>query len=157
MADKKKKETTATQAAENSTQEQAAVVETQATPTEQADETAMGTPAVESSDEESKKGEESPAGKVEDEPSVETEEHESEQADEAPAETAAPAPETKAKPAKKKAEALPDFLTPYLRAYPKNKTFHVTSDRMVFLADARSMAVMHQKGLGSGEVTTYNV
>ena len=116
MGNKQKKETTATQAEESLTQEQAAVVETQATPTEQAGET------------------------VEEEPAE-----------------ASPATETKAKPAKKKAEALPDFLAPYLRAYPKNKTFHVTSDRMVFLADARSMAVMHQKGLGTGEVTTYKV
>lgn len=61
------------------------------------------------------------------------------------------APEDKKKP------KLPDFLTPYVKAYPKNHTFHATTDRMVFLEADLDMARAHQIGLGGGEVKTYKV
>ncbi len=55
------------------------------------------------------------------------------------------------------ASKLPDFLTPYLKAYPKNRVFHATTDRMVFLEADLDMARAHQIGLGGGEVKTYKV
>lgn len=86
--------------------------------------------------------------------------------------TEAPAPETvpdspqapePVKPAgkgekKKEADRLPAFLAPYVKAYPTNKTFHVTTDRMVFLANDRGLAVVHQNSLKKGgAVETYNL
>lgn len=86
--------------------------------------------------------------------------------------TEAPAPETvpdnpqapePVKPAgkgekKKEADRLPAFLAPYVKAYRTNKTFHVTTDRMVFLANDRGLAVMHQNSLKKGgAVETYNL
>lgn len=67
-----------------------------------------------------------------------------------------------AKPAggekKKEADRLPAFLAPYVKAYPTNKTFHVTTDKMVFLANDRGLAVMHQNSLKKGgAVETYNL
>lgn len=75
--------------------------------------------------------------------------------------TEVPAPETV--PAgkgekKKEADRLPAFLAPYVKAYPTNKTFHVTTDRMIFLANDRGLAVMHQNSLKKGgAVETYNL
>lgn len=43
----------------------------------------------------------------------------------------------------------------YAKNYPKNKEWHVTSDRSVFLADDLHYAKAHQKNLkGGGEVLT---
>lgn len=79
-------------------------------------------------------------------------------------ETVADSPQTSppAKPAggekKKEADRLPAFLAPYVKAYPTNKTFHVTTDKMVFLANDRGLAVMHQNSLKKGgAVETYNL
>lgn len=53
---------------------------------------------------------------------------------------------------------IPDFLKEYVDAYPHNRTFHVTSDRMVFLEGDRGLAVMHQNSLPGGEnVETYKI
>lgn len=70
-------------------------------------------------------------------------------------ETPAEAP----KKAPRKATAtIPDFLKEYVEAYPHNRTFHVTSDRMVFLEGDRGLAVMHQSSLPGGEnVETYKI
>lgn len=70
------------------------------------------------------------------------------------------APENEAvNEAPKKATAtIPDFLKEYVEAYPHNRTFHVTSDRMVFLEGDRGLAVMHQNSLPGGEnVETYKI
>ena len=128
---KNKEKTTAAQAEESLTQEQAAAVETQTTATGQADEQ-VDAASVELA-------EEKPEAVL------------AEQADQATP------PDSGKKSGKKKTATLPDFLAPYIRAYPKNKTFHVTSDRMVFLDGDRGLAVVHQKSLKGGEVTTYNV
>lgn len=63
------------------------------------------------------------------------------------------------KKAPRKATAtIPDFLKEYVEAYPHNRTFHVTSDRMVFLEGDRGLAVMHQNSLPGGEnVETYKI
>lgn len=53
---------------------------------------------------------------------------------------------------------IPDFLKEYVEAYPHNRTFHVTSDRMVFLEGDHGLAVMHQNSLPGGEnVATYKI
>ena len=59
----------------------------------------------------------------------------------------------------RKAKAtIPDFLKEYVDAYPHNRTFYVTSDRMVFLEGDRGLAVMHQSSLPGGEnVETYKI
>ena len=70
------------------------------------------------------------------------------------------APENAApKKAPRKATAtIPDFLKEYVEAYPHNRTFHVTSDRMVFLEGDRGLAVMHHNSLPGGEnVETYKI
>lgn len=69
------------------------------------------------------------------------------------------APEAPEKKAPRKATAtIPDFLKEYVEAYPHNRTFHVTSDRMVFLEGDRGLAVMHQNSLPGGEnVETYKI
>lgn len=144
---KNKEKTTATQAEESLTQEQAAAVETQTTATGQADEQ-VDAASVELAEE---KPEAAPA-----EPAAEQEEETPEAVPAEQADQATP-PDSGKKSGKKKTATLPDFLAPYIRAYPKNKTFHVTSDRMVFLAGDRGLAVVHQKSLKGGEVTTYNV
>ena len=75
-------------------------------------------------------------------------------------EEAPEAPENEAvNEAPKKAKAtIPDFLKEYVDAYPHNRTFYVTSDRMVFLEGDRGLAVMHQNSLPGGEnVETYKI
>lgn len=64
-------------------------------------------------------------------------------------------PETKQKD--KTGDALSEFLAPYRKAYPKCRAFHVTSDRMVFLDGDLSLAKVHQRSLGGGEVETHKV
>ncbi len=79
-----------------------------------------------------------------------------EEAPEAP-ENAAVNEAPKKSPRKAKA-TIPDFLKEYVDAYPHNRTFHVTSDRMVFLEGDRGLAVMHQNSLPGGEnVETYKI
>ena len=59
---------------------------------------------------------------------------------------------------RKATATIPDFLKEYVDAYPHNRTFHVTSDRMVFLEGDRGLAVMHQNSLPGGEnVETYKI
>ena len=43
------------------------------------------------------------------------------------------------------------FIAPYKKAYPKEKAFHVTSDKQVFLEKDRGLAMLHQRSLGNGE------
>lgn len=79
-----------------------------------------------------------------------------EEAPKAPENPAVQEAPTKA-PRKAKA-TIPDFLKEYVDAYPHNRTFHVTSDRMVFLEGDRGLAVMHQNSLPGGEnVETYKI
>lgn len=70
-----------------------------------------------------------------------------------------PEPENNDKGKGRKAKkSYPDYLQAYVDKYPKNKTFHVTSDRMVFLAADKNLAVLHQGSIkGSGTVETYNI
>lgn len=69
-----------------------------------------------------------------------------------------PDSEPSAKKTKAKAKAdYPDFLKNYIEAYPHNRVFYVTTDRMVFLAGDRGLAILHQNSLGSGEVETYTI
>lgn len=44
-------------------------------------------------------------------------------------------------------QSIPDWLQPYIKAYPKVKAFIVTSDRMVFLPRQSGEAADHQKAL----------
>ena len=74
----------------------------------------------------------------------------------------AEAPKKAVKEASKKRVAAkaeteyPDFLSSYITAYPHNKTFHVTTDRMVFLEGDLGLAIIHQNSLaGGGKVETY--
>lgn len=81
----------------------------------------------------------------------------SETGDQSEAENAKPQTETE----KLKVPATPDiraqqakdaaFIAPYANAYPKEKAFHVTSDRQVFLERDRGLAVLHQTSLDNGE------
>lgn len=48
-------------------------------------------------------------------------------------------------------KSIPDYLVPYVKAYPNEKAFHVTSDKQVFLEKALSMARLHQNSLKNGE------
>ncbi len=53
---------------------------------------------------------------------------------------------------------IPLFLESYLKAYPKEKAFHVTSDRQVFLEKDLSLARLHQRELkNEGKVQTIKV
>lgn len=63
---------------------------------------------------------------------------------------------TAAKAAAKKPK-YPAFLDGYIKAYPKEKVFHVTADKQVFLDKDYHFAKAHQDGLGKGEITTYNI
>lgn len=59
---------------------------------------------------------------------------------------------------RKTKKSYPDYLQAYVDKYPTNKTFHVTADRMVFLAPDKNLAVLHQSGIkGAGTVETYNI
>lgn len=46
-------------------------------------------------------------------------------------------------------QSIPDWLQPYIKAYPKVKAFIVTGDRMVFLPRQSAEAAEHQKALNS--------
>lgn len=49
------------------------------------------------------------------------------------------------------------LLAQYIERYPSNKTFHITSDKQVFLADALNFAQAHQRTLKNGELQTINI
>lgn len=65
-----------------------------------------------------------------------------------------PAP---AKAKKQTKPGVPDFLQGYIKSYPGEKAFHVTSDRQVFLDKDYNLAKLHQNSLGKGELKTYNL
>ncbi len=54
----------------------------------------------------------------------------------------------------KKDDALTALAKGYAKLYPKNKTFHITSDKQVFLDKDKGLADLHQHGLKEGKVTT---
>lgn len=61
-------------------------------------------------------------------------------------------------PAAVKESPLAKFVKEgYAKQYPKNKTFHVTSDKQVFLDKDKNLAELHQRSLKEGKVTTVNV
>lgn len=68
-----------------------------------------------------------------------------------------PAARPSTRPAASRKPAYPAFLESYVKAYPNEKVFHVTSDRQVFLDKDYHMAKVHQRSLGKGEITTYNI
>ena len=47
----------------------------------------------------------------------------------------------------KKDENLSALIAAYKKSYPKEKTFHVTSDKQVFLSKDLDMAKLHQKSV----------
>lgn len=57
----------------------------------------------------------------------------------------------KEKTKESKEDKIPVYLRPYVKAYPGEKTFHVTSDHQVFLEKNKSLAVFHQKSISSSE------
>lgn len=87
-------------------------------------------------------------------PEAETPAVEAQPEEAAGAEAAEPA---KAKAKLSKKQQLPDFMAAYVKSYPGEKVFHVTSDRQVFLDKDYHLAKMHQRSLGKGEIKTYNV
>lgn len=51
-----------------------------------------------------------------------------------------------------------DFLAPYRKAYPGVKTFHVTTDKQVFLDKDEHLAKLHQRSIGAdGKIQTIKV
>ena len=68
-------------------------------------------------------------------------------------------PEPHNKPEKSKATRdIPPFLESYMKAYPKETAFHVTSDKQVFLGKDLNLARFHQRSLKTeGEVQTIKV
>lgn len=67
--------------------------------------------------------------------------------------------ENEATPKKEKKAAStphePAYLAQYRKTYPSCKTFYVTADDLVFLANQLKQAQAHQKTLGKGELRTY--
>lgn len=54
--------------------------------------------------------------------------------------------------------AYPAFLEDYIKAYPGERVFHVTSDHQVFLDKDYGLAVNHQRSLpGDDYIQTYNL
>lgn len=51
----------------------------------------------------------------------------------------------------------PAFLAQYIKAYPGEKVFYVTSDRQVFLGKDYNLAKFHQNSLGKGELKSYTI
>lgn len=43
------------------------------------------------------------------------------------------------------------LVTKYAKYYPKNTTFHITSDMQVFLSGDKSLALLHQRSLKNEE------
>ena len=72
-------------------------------------------------------------------------------------ETAKPAKQEQAEKSKGDT-GIPAFLESYRKAYPKEKAFHVTTDKQVFLEKDLSLARLHQRGLkNEGKVQTIKV
>jgi hypothetical protein len=46
------------------------------------------------------------------------------------------------------------FIAPYRKAYPKEKQFHITSDKQVFLGKDLHYAKMHQKQADANKQVT---
>ncbi len=46
---------------------------------------------------------------------------------------------------------IPKILEPYIKAYPKERTFHITTDKQVFLEKDLNLARLHQRSLKNGE------
>lgn len=59
-----------------------------------------------------------------------------------------PKPETASE---KKADPYEKLAKEYAKHYPHNDTFHITSDKQVFLKGDRNLAVLHQAGLKTNE------
>jgi hypothetical protein len=58
----------------------------------------------------------------------------------------------------KPANKLDELMQPYLKAYPNNKTFYISSDGQVFLEQNKQFAVDHQKTIDANtEVGVYEV
>lgn len=74
-----------------------------------------------------------------------------------PEKKTAPAPDTAGEAQPRKADPLKVLAANYAEYYPECKTFHITSDRQVFLDKDKNLALLHQAGLGEGEVQTINV
>lgn len=51
----------------------------------------------------------------------------------------------------------PALIVPYLKSYPREKCFYVTSDRLVFLSKEYKAATAHQRRLKNGELQTIKV
>lgn len=56
-----------------------------------------------------------------------------------------------------KGYSRPAFLAQYIKAYPGERVFHVTSDKQVFFGKDYHLAKLHQNGLGKGQVKTYEI
>ncbi len=59
--------------------------------------------------------------------------------------------------AEKEDSALTKLAKEYRKLYPGNKTFHITSDRQVFLDKDKGLADLHQRGLNDGKVTPITI
>lgn len=69
-----------------------------------------------------------------------------------------PQDETTGKDQKASEPAYPAFLKQYLKLYPKNRVFYVTTDKMVFLEKDRSLALLHQNTLkDTAGIETYKI
>ncbi len=67
-----------------------------------------------------------------------------------------PAPEEKPETGKKD-DALTKLAKEYLKLYPKNKTFYITSDKQVFLEGSKGLAELHQRSQKGGKVSTITI
>ncbi|MEG1763345.1 MAG: hypothetical protein RR256_07040, partial [Bacteroidales bacterium] len=51
------------------------------------------------------------------------------------------------KPIEEVVAPIPEFMKGYLKNYPGEKVFYITSDKQVFLEKDHSLAVLHQASL----------
>ncbi len=58
---------------------------------------------------------------------------------------------------KSKGDPFAALAKEYAKLYPKNKTFHITSDKQVFLEKNKSMADLHQRNQKGGKVTSITI
>ncbi len=58
---------------------------------------------------------------------------------------------------KSKADPFAALAKEYAKLYPKNKIFHITSDKQVFLEGSKGLADLHQRGLKGGAVTSITI
>ncbi len=52
------------------------------------------------------------------------------------------------------AQSYKELAGKYAKTYPDSRTFHITTDMQVFLEGDLSLAQMHQRTLGEGQVVT---